>query len=94
MNKNILVLGLNHVVSLGSQACHVSVDVDCLFVLKTLQHGVDDDESSSSTHPSTETNYDVKLHFKLEIVLILIFILPAMSYDGSCIWWINGSNSP
>lgn len=43
VDEDVLLLGLHHVITLGAQAGHVTVDVDRLLVLDALQHGVDDD---------------------------------------------------
>lgn len=52
MNEYVLVLGLDHIVSLGSQAGHVAVNVNGLFVLDAFQHRVNDDEAASSADSS------------------------------------------
>ena len=49
VNEYVLVLRLHHVVPLRAEAGDVAVDVDGLLVLQTLQHRVDDDESSGTT---------------------------------------------
>lgn len=46
MDEYVLVLGLYHVVALGAQAGHMAVDVDVLLVLHSLQHRVDDNETT------------------------------------------------
>ena len=53
MNEDVLVLRLNHVVALGAQARHVTIDIDGVDVLETLQHRVDHDECACPTHAST-----------------------------------------
>ena len=52
--KDVLVLRLDHVVSLGPQAGHVAVDVDGLLVLHPLQHRVDHDEGARPAHARAE----------------------------------------
>jgi len=44
VDEDVLVLGLHHVVTLGTQARHVTVDIDRLLVTDPLQHRVDDDK--------------------------------------------------
>jgi len=52
VDEDVLVLSLYHVVALGSQARHVTVDIDAVHVLDALQHRVDGDESSRPTNAS------------------------------------------
>ena len=54
MDEDVLILGLNHVVPLCTQAGHMTVDVNRLLMLDALQHGINDDEGSSASHTSTE----------------------------------------
>ena len=49
VDEHVLVLGLHHVVALGAQARHVTVDVDRAHVLETLEHRVDHDERARPT---------------------------------------------
>jgi len=53
VNENILVLGLDHVVALGAQTRHVTIDVDGPLVFDALQHGVDHDERPRTTDART-----------------------------------------
>ena len=41
-----------HVVALGAQTGHVTVDVERPLVADAIQHGVDDDEGARPTHAS------------------------------------------
>jgi hypothetical protein len=52
VDEDVLVLRLDHVVSLCAQASHVTVDVDGLFVFQTFQHRINDNESSCTAHSS------------------------------------------
>lgn len=54
VDEDVLVLGLDHVVPLGTHARHVAVDVYGLLVLHALQHGVDHDEAASPAHARTD----------------------------------------
>ncbi len=54
VDEDVLVLGLDHVVPLGTHACHMAVDVYRLLVLHALQHGIDHDEAASPTHTRTD----------------------------------------
>lgn len=53
MNEDVLVLCLDHVVPLGAHQRDMTVDIDCLFMLDPLSHGVDHDEAAGATHSST-----------------------------------------
>ena len=53
VNEDVLVFGLDHVVPLRAQTGHVTVDVDGLLVLQPLQHRIDHNESSGTTHSGT-----------------------------------------
>lgn len=52
MNKDVLILGLDHVVPLGAHQCDMAVHVKCLLVLDPLSHGIDDNKASSAPHSS------------------------------------------
>lgn len=54
VDKDVLVLGLDHVVPLGAHARHVAVDVYGLLVLHALQHGIDHDEAAGPAHARTD----------------------------------------
>ena len=60
MNEDVLILCLNHVVSLSAQTSHVTIDIYSLLVFQSLQHWVDYYESSGSTNTSTEKRTDFK----------------------------------
>ena len=60
VDEDVLVLRLDHVVSLCAQASHVTVDVDGLLVFQSLQHGIDDNESSCTANTSAERK---NIHF-------------------------------
>ena len=60
MDKYVLILCLNHVVTLRPQARHVTVHVDSALVLDPLQHRVDDDEGTGSSNSSTKYFFDEK----------------------------------
>lgn len=49
--------GLNHEVSLCPQDCHVSIDIDRVFMFYSFQHGVDNDEDCGATNTSTEIKH-------------------------------------
>lgn len=51
--KDILVFCLHHVVALGTHYCYMSVDIHSLFMLDTLQHGIDHNEATCAPNPST-----------------------------------------
>ena len=53
VDEDILVLGLYHVVALGSQARHMAVDVDSSLVFDALQHRVDHDERTGPADTGT-----------------------------------------
>ncbi|RUS75355.1 hypothetical protein EGW08_016877, partial [Elysia chlorotica] len=53
VDEDVLVLRLHHVVPLGAQARHMTVDVHRHLVLDALQHGVDHDERSGPADSST-----------------------------------------
>lgn len=53
VDEDVLVLGLNHVVPLGTHARHMAVDVHGLLVLHALQHGVNHDEAASPANART-----------------------------------------
>jgi len=55
VNKDILVLGLHHVVTLRAQARHVTIDIDRLLVSDPLQHRVDDDKRPRAPDSRTKT---------------------------------------
>lgn len=50
VDEDVLVFSLDHVVSLGSHARHMAVDVHGLLVLHALQHGIDHDEAAGPAH--------------------------------------------
>ena len=52
MEKDVLVLRLHNVVTLGPQASDMPVYIDGLLVLDAFQHGVDHDERPSPTDSS------------------------------------------
>lgn len=54
MDKDVLILRLDHVVSLGPHAGHMPVDVYRLLVLHALQHGIYHDEAASTAHTRTD----------------------------------------
>lgn len=54
VDEDVLVLGLDHVVPLGTHARHVAIDVHGLLVLHAFQHGVDHDEAAGPAHARTE----------------------------------------
>lgn len=54
VNEYVLVLRLDHVVPLGAHQRDVAVDVDGLFMLDALCHGVDHDEAASAADSSTK----------------------------------------
>jgi hypothetical protein len=56
MDKDVLVLSLDHVVALGPEAGHVTVDINRLLLLHSLQHGVDDNECASPAHTRAVAN--------------------------------------
>lgn len=60
VNEDVLVLGLDHVVPLGTHQCDVTVDVDGLLVLDSLCHGVNHNEAAGAAHSSTEPGTEVK----------------------------------
>lgn len=49
--EDVLVFCLHHVVALGAHERYMSVDVHCLLVLDTLQHGINHNEAACATHP-------------------------------------------
>ena len=51
MYEDVLVLSLNHVVSLGSETSHVTIHIHRLLVLHPLQHAVDHYEGTGPAHP-------------------------------------------
>lgn len=55
VNKDVLVLCLDHVVPLGAHQCDMAVDVNGLLMLDSLRHGVDHNEAACAAHPSTES---------------------------------------
>ncbi len=61
MYEDILVLRLDHVVTLGTQAGHVAVHVHGLLVLHPLQHGVDDYEGPCPPNPRTANSITIAL---------------------------------
>lgn len=54
VDEDVLVFGLDHVVSLGSHARHMAVDVHGLLVLHALQHGIDHDEAAGPAHAGAD----------------------------------------
>jgi hypothetical protein len=50
VNEHILVLGLDHIVALGAQARHVTIDVNSVDMLYPLKGRIDNYEGSSATH--------------------------------------------
>ena len=58
VDEDVLVLRLNHVVALCTQARHVAVDVDGPLMLHALQHRVDDDERTRSADAGTSHRTD------------------------------------
>ena len=63
VDEDVLVLGLDHVVPLGPEAGHVTVNVDGLLVLEPLEHGVDDDEGASPANPGTAISSKLQRRF-------------------------------
>lgn len=53
VDEDVLVLCLHHVVALRAHARHVAVDVHSLLMLHPLQHGINDNEATSSAHTGT-----------------------------------------
>lgn len=60
VNEDVLVLGLDHVVPLGTHQRDVAVDVEGLLVLDSLRHGVNHNEAAGATHSSTEPETGAK----------------------------------
>lgn len=54
MNEDVLVLGLYHVIPLGTHARHVSIDVYRFLMLHAFQHGIDHNKAASPAHASTD----------------------------------------
>lgn len=52
MDEDVLVLRLDHVVALRSEARHVTVDVEHVVVLESVEHCVDDNERSGPADTS------------------------------------------
>lgn len=54
VDEDVLVFSLDHVIPLGSHACHMTIDVHGLLVLHALQHGINHNEAASSTYARTD----------------------------------------
>ena len=61
MDEDVLILRLDHVVSLGSKAGHVAVYIDSFFVLHPLEHGVNHNEGTRPPDPGTVRVFDYAL---------------------------------
>lgn len=56
VDEDVLILRLNHVISLCPQTSHMPIDIDCLLVLHPLQHRVNDNEASCPANSSRTVN--------------------------------------
>jgi len=56
MYEDVLVLRLNHVVTLRPQARHVTIDIYSVHVLDSLQHRVYHDERTRTANARTANN--------------------------------------
>lgn len=54
VDEDVLVLRLNHVVPLGAHQRHMAVDVNGLFMLDSLRHGVNDNEAACAAHSGAD----------------------------------------
>ena len=61
VDEHVLVLGLNHVVTLGSEAGHVTVHVQRLLVLNAIEHRVNHDVRASPSDTSTTATRHIRL---------------------------------
>ena len=50
MYEDVLILSLNHVVSLGTKTCYMSIHIHSFLMLHSLQHTVNNNEGTSSPH--------------------------------------------
>jgi len=66
--ENVLVLRLDHVVPLRAQAGDVTVDVDGLLVLQSLQHRIDHYECSRSTDSGTARKNMSSMLLRLKVI--------------------------
>ena len=55
VDEDILVLGLDHVVALGTETRHVAVHVQRLLMLHAVQHRVNHDVRAGPTHAGATT---------------------------------------
>jgi hypothetical protein len=53
MYEDVLVLGLDHVVSLRSKARHMTIDIDSFVLSDALQHGINNNVGSRAADAST-----------------------------------------
>lgn len=67
--KDVLVLGLHHVVALRAKACHVTIDIYSLLVFDALEHRFDDHERTRTTDASAV------------IIMIIISLPPVSKYN-------------
>lgn len=54
VDEDVLILGLNHIVSLGAHARHMAVNIHSLLVLHALQHGINHNEAAGPAHARTD----------------------------------------
>lgn len=72
MNKDVLVLSLDHIVPLGTHARHMAVYVYRFLVLHALQHGINHNEAASPAHARTDGEKRKNLYVFLFVQTIIM----------------------
>jgi len=73
VNEDVLVGGLDHVVTLRAKAGHVTVNVDVVYFLDSVEHGIDDDEGARTTDASTAMSViEMSINFNIYFCSMMI----------------------
>lgn len=73
MYENILLLDLNHDVSVTPQGHHIPEDIDSFLRCDTLQHGVHNNKGAGSSNTSAAMNNLEKKISRLKLLLNVAF---------------------